>query len=87
MKYLKRFESLNDEITVANIRYADDEKELKPLSEEGIDYVLRHGDTKKAYYKLNYSDMKEYGYAPLGEEVPEEFFQNKKINYINSIYM
>ena len=94
MKYLKTYEYSTNEIIVGIIRYSDDKNELVPLTEMGVDYVLRQGDTKIAYYKLDYNAkdyegnnwVENYGYAPLGEEVPDDFFQGKNIKYINSIY-
>ena len=73
-------------VTIANIRYADEQSELKPLYKSGIRYVKRHGDTKTAYYELDYSDADKYGYAPLGNEIPESFFQTKNVKFINSQY-
>jgi hypothetical protein len=75
-----------ENIIVANIRYADDKTELKPLTKKGIKYVKRHGDTKTAYYELDYSDIDRYGYAPIGKEIPESFFKSKNVEYINSQY-
>lgn len=88
MKKVKNFnEFFNenvDNIVVANIRYSDDSDELEPLCKKGIQYVKRHGDTQTKYYKLDYSLIPEYGYAPLGEEIPDSFFNNKDIKYIDS---
>lgn len=41
---------------------------------------------KAAYYELDYSNADKYGYAPLGKEIPESFFQTKNVNYVNSKY-
>jgi hypothetical protein len=87
VKNWKQFLNENVEtIIVANIRYADDKTELEPLTKKGVLYVKRHGDTKTAYYKLNYNDVSEYGYATLGDEIPESFFDGKNVEFINSQY-
>ena len=56
---------------LAHIRFAEEHKELIPLTKLGVEYVFRHGDTYQAYYKLDYSTVEEYGYAYPNEEVPE----------------
>lgn len=79
---------MNEKIVVANIRYSDDQDELRPLMLMNVKYVLRHGCTKKAYYELDYNkldtDGKKYNYAPLGKEIPDEFFESKTVEYIDS---
>jgi len=93
MKYIKTLESFDD-IIVGKIRYSDDKGELETLTKMGVKYVLREGDTKIAYYELdyNYTDydgnnwVDKYGYAPLGNEIPNNFFEGKKIKFIDSIY-
>lgn len=87
VKNWKQF--LNEKIEtfiIANMRYADDRTELEPLTKKGILYVKRHGDNKTAYYKLNYNDVDEFGYATLGEEIPESFFDGKNVQFVNSQY-
>jgi hypothetical protein len=89
MKHLKDyrlFDSIQEDIIIANIRYGDDPKELKPLTSDNIKYVKHHGDFKTAYYELDYSYVDEFGYAPLGREIPESFFQSKNVSYINTEY-
>ena len=63
MRYIKAYENINgDEIIVGIIRYSDDKNELIPLTEMGVDYVLRQGDTKTAYYKLDYNAKNYFGF-------------------------
>jgi len=74
-------------IIIANIRYADEPSELIPLTKMNIKFVKRYGDTKIGYYSLNYNDVNNFGYASLGKELPESYFLNKKVKYINSKYI
>ena len=76
-----------EEIIVAQIRYTEEPIELIPLYKEGIRYVLRCGDTKIAYYELDYTDAEELGYAPFGKEIPTSFFDNKNVRFINSKFI
>ena len=56
---------------IANIVYAEESSELIPLTEMGVDYVMRHGENSVGYYKLDYSKVGEYGYAFLSKEIFE----------------
>jgi hypothetical protein len=75
---------MKEVIQVGKIIYSDEKQELKPLSELGIDYVLRYGDTKTEFRKLNYSKYKEYGYAFLDDRIDPSFFSDKEIEYVCS---
>jgi hypothetical protein len=57
---------------LAHIRYTEEEQELKPLTELGVEWVYRHGDTFMGYYKLDYSTVKKYGYATLEKNPTSE---------------
>ena len=81
-------------VIIANIRYADDIDELAPLFKEGIQYVKRHGDNSIVLNELDYDKVTfdgkkfvdEYGYAPLGKELPKSFFNGKDIEFIDTEY-
>lgn len=86
---------LNGKTVVANIRMSDEQTELRPLAKFGVKYVQRFGDTKRAYYELDYNYkshdgkyfIEEYGYAPLGKQLLDKDFEgNWNITYIDSPY-